>query len=77
MYTTSKFPVIFIGITIFKVTILCTDGTYYLLTCHTRLNQDIGVHPSITDGVHRNENFVEIIPVFSTFSNFKKKKKNI
>ena len=32
--------------------------------------------PSITDGVHRNENFVEIIPVFSTFSNFFKKKKN-
>ena len=33
--------------------------------------------PSITDGVHRNENFEEIIPVFSTFSNFfKKKKKN-
>ena len=33
--------------------------------------------PSITDGVHRNENVVEIIPVFSTFSNFfKKKKKN-
>ena len=31
--------------------------------------------PSITDGVHRNENFVEIIPVFSTFSNFLKKKK--
>ena len=30
--------------------------------------------PSITDGVHRNENFVEINPVFSTFSNFKKKK---
>ena len=26
--------------------------------------------PSITDGVHRNENFVEIIPVFSTFSKF-------
>ena len=26
--------------------------------------------PSITDGVHRNENLVEIIPVFSTFSNF-------
>ena len=24
--------------------------------------------PSITDGVHRKENFVEIIPVFSTFS---------
>ena len=37
--------------------------------------------PSITDGVHRNENFVEIIPVFSTFSTFsnffKKRKKNI
>ena len=33
--------------------------------------------PSITDGVHRNENLVEIIPVFSTFSNFfKKEKKN-
>ena len=25
-------------------------------------------NPSITDGVHRKENFVEIIPVFSTFS---------
>ena len=33
--------------------------------------------PSITDGVLRNENFVEIIPVFSTFSNFFKKKKII
>ena len=32
---------------------------------------------SITDGVHRNENSVEIIPVFSTFSNFSKKKKII
>ena len=31
--------------------------------------------PSITDGVHGNENFVEIIPVFSTFSNFFKTKK--
>ena len=31
--------------------------------------------PSITDGVHRNENFVEIIPVFSIFSNFFQKKK--
>ena len=30
--------------------------------------------PRITDGVHRNENCVEIIPVFSTFSNFFKKK---
>ena len=33
--------------------------------------------PSITDGVHRNENFVEIIPVVSTFSNFFKKEKKI
>ena len=32
-------------------------------------------NPSITDGVHRNENFVEIIPVFSTLSNFFKKRK--
>ena len=32
--------------------------------------------PSITDGVHRNENLVKIIPVFSTFSTFFKKKKN-
>ena len=35
--------------------------------------------PSIRDRVHRNENFVEIIPVFSTFFNFfqlfQKKKK--
>ena len=31
--------------------------------------------PSITDGVHRNENFEEIIPVFSTFSNFFKQNK--
>ena len=34
-----------------------------------------GKMPSITDGVHRIENFVEIIPVFSTFSNFFKKKR--
>ena len=33
------------------------------------------VPPSITDGVHRNENFVEIIPVFSTFSKKKEKKR--
>ena len=32
-------------------------------------------YPSIRDRVHRNENFVEIIPVFSTFFNFFKKKK--
>ena len=31
--------------------------------------------PSITDGVHRKENCMDIIPVFSTFSNFFKKKK--
>ena len=34
----------------------------------------MSVNPSITDGVHHNENFVEIIPVFSTFS---VKKKNM
>ena len=37
----------------------------------------LNVSPSITDGVHQKENFVEIIPVFSTFSkifNNKKKK---
>ena len=33
--------------------------------------------PSITDGVHRNENLVEIIPVFSSFSNFFIKKNKI
>ena len=34
--------------------------------------------PSITDGVHRNENFVEIIPVFFHFFKiFQKKKKKI
>ena len=32
---------------------------------------------SITDGVHRNENFVKIIPVLTTFSNFFKKEKKI
>ena len=32
-------------------------------------------YPSITDGVHRNENFEEIIPVFSSFSKFLKKYK--
>ena len=38
------------------------------------MTKKAGVVPSITDGVHRNENLVEIIPVFSTFSNFFKKK---
>ena len=43
-----------------------------------KVNSDFnGYQPSITDGVLRNENFVEIIPVFSTFSNFFKKKKKI
>ena len=37
----------------------------------------IAYSPSITDGVHRNENLVEIIPVFSTFSTFFKKRKKI
>ena len=40
----------------------------------TQKFQDKRVHcnnPSITDGVHRNENLVEIILVFSNF--FKKK----
>ena len=33
-------------------------------------------NPSITDGVHRTENFVEIIPVFFNFFKlFQKKKK--
>ena len=39
------------------------------------LRKNNGLNPSITDWVHRNENFVEIIPVFSTFSNFFKKKR--
>ena len=29
-----------------------------------------GIPPSITDGVHRNENFEEIIPVFQLFQTF-------
>ena len=41
------------------------------------IKTSIEYYPSITDGVHRNENFVEIIQVFSTFSNFFKKKKII
>ena len=38
-------------------------------------NDTKSYNPSIRDRVHRNENFVEIIPVFSTFSNFFEKKK--
>ena len=36
----------------------------------SRVQVELDFSPSITDGVYRNENFVEIIPVFSTFSNF-------
>ena len=51
-------------------------NTFQIFMNH-KPNTTCGSTPSITDGVHRNENFVEIIPVFSTFSNFlKKKKKN-
>ena len=38
------------------------------------LLENMIVNPSITDGVHRKDNFVEIIPVFSIFSNFFRKK---
>ena len=43
---------------------------YFLLpfALQVRRNWEEAQYPSITDGVHRNENFVEIIPVFSTFS---------
>ena len=44
---------------------------------YSLLRASVYKNPSITDGVHRNENFAEIIPVFSTFSNFFKKKKKI
>ena len=46
----------------------------YFGQVHYLVATEIHSHPSITDGVHRNENFVEIIPVFSTLSNFFKKK---
>ena len=39
------------------------------------LEDQLILMPSKRDGVHRTENFVEIIPVFATFSNFFKKKK--
>ena len=39
-----------------------------LLNAHKEFWFRYGLLPSITDGVHRKENFVEIIPVFSTFS---------
>ena len=37
---------------------------------HETMYASSGNKQSITDGVHRNEHFVEIIPVFSSFSNF-------
>ena len=49
---------------------------FFQLHCEL-VSSGISSQPSITDGVHRNENFEEIIPVFSTFSNFFKKKKNM
>ena len=39
------------------------------------LEDQLILMPSKRDGVHRTENFVEIIPVFSFFLNFFKKKK--
>ena len=48
---------------------------YLIRLFKDRLILAIGSQPSITDGVHRNENFIKIIPVFSTFSNFFKKRK--
>ena len=42
---------------------------------YIQIHTYLGCHPSIRDRVHRNENFAEIIPVFSTFFNFFKKKK--
>ena len=41
--------------------------------CPIEYSELLGFKPNITDGVHRNDNFVEIIPVFSTFSKKKKK----
>ena len=43
----------------------------------SNFNPILGTVPSITDGVHRKDNFVEIIPVFSIFSNFFKRKKKL
>ena len=40
----------------------CKNSFHAQLTIHSGLS----ITPSITDRVHRNENFVEIIPVFST-----------
>ena len=37
---------------------------------HQTTSTALGWEPSITDGVQRKENLVEIIPVFPTFSKF-------
>ena len=55
-----------------KNTILAIKEKYTIkqLSCAPFLRPALKIHdcmPSITDGVHRNENVVEIIPVFSTF----------
>ena len=59
----------------FKFIIKFRQRKSYIFELH--FIQLFNADPSITDGVHRNENFVEIIPVFSTFWNFFKKKKKI
>jgi hypothetical protein len=50
-------------------------STFLGIFLFLKVQIQLSIRPSITDGVHRNENLVEIIPVFSTFSNFFKKKK--
>ena len=40
--------------------------SYFLVTIWNNAQKQCN-NPSIIDGVHRNENFVEIIPVFSKF----------
>ena len=47
---------------------LCKKGANYGL-------QNAGCNPSITDGVHRTENFVEKFQFFQLFQTFSKKKK--
>ena len=67
---------------VIECTTLNVDNKYYIEVETDLLLQllfpamvEFTEDPSITDRVHRNENYVEIIPVFSTFSNFFKKKK--
>ena len=59
--------------------VLLARSLYNAHTCpmqniHTIYIPTYRCKPSIRDRVHRNENFVEIIPVFSTFFNCFKKK---